>query len=249
MAPRSCPAENARPAPVSTTQPMPSSAASASTCRRSATNIAGLRAFSFSGRLSVKVATPPSSRRSTRGSVMSRGHMPSAGTKPPSVAGSQHALGAARPSMLTARVRRSTMSEVHVSEPVAASAARVWEVLGDFGGVLKWGGTMLLSCTVEGSGVGAVRRLGLPGGMEIVERCEAYDAAGRSLSYAIVGKSPIPIRNYSSSVKVVEEGPNACRVEWRGTFEPDGVPEAEAQGMVRGIYTGGIAGARKLLGV
>jgi len=27
------------------------------------------------------------------------------------------------------------------------------------------------------------------------------------------------------------------------------VPEAEAQGMVRGIYTGGIAGARKLLGV
>ena len=141
------------------------------------------------------------------------------------------------------------MSEVHVSEPVAASAARVWELLGDFGGVLKWGGTMLRSCTVEGTGVGAVRHIGLPGGMEIVERCEAYDAAGRSLSYAIIGKSPIPIRNYFSTVKVVDEGPNACRVEWRGTFEPDGVPEEQAQGMVRGIYTGGIAGARKLLGV
>jgi len=37
------------------------------------------------------------------------------------------------------------------------------------------------------------------------------------------------------------------RVE--GTFEPDGVPEEQAQGMVRDIYTGGIAGARKLLGV
>src|SRR5207244_6113823 len=103
--------------------------------------------------------------------------------------------------MLTARTRRSIMSEVHVSEPVAASAARVWEVLGDFGGVLKWGGTMLRSCTVEGSGVGAVRRLGLPGGMESVERWEAYDAAGRSRSYAAVGKRPVPIRNYFWTVK------------------------------------------------
>src|SRR5207244_6425336 len=103
--------------------------------------------------------------------------------------------------MLTARTRRSIMSEVHVSEPVAASAARVWEVLGDFGGVLKWGGTMPRSCTVEGSGVGAVRRLGLPGGMVIVERCEAYDAAGRSLSYAIVGKRPLPDGDYLSKVE------------------------------------------------
>src|SRR5881396_1126272 len=126
------------------------------------------------------------------------------------------------------------MSEVKVTETVAAPAVRVWEELGDFGGVLKWGGRMLQSCTVEGSGVGAVRRIGLPGGAEITERCEAYDPAGRSLSYSIVGKSPIPIRSYFSTVKVVAEGPNACRVEWRGTFEPDGVTEEQAQGMVRG---------------
>src|SRR5881394_841199 len=116
------------------------------------------------------------------------------------------------------------MSEVKVTETVAAPAVRVWEVLGDFGGVLKWGGKLL-------------------------QRCEAYDAAGRSLSYSIVGKSPVPIRNYFSTVKVIEQGPNACRIDWQGTFEPDGVPEEQAQAMVRGIYTGGIAGARKLLGV
>ena len=45
-----------------------------------------------------------------------------------------------------------------------------------------------------------------------------------------------------------DQGPNACPVERRGTFEPDGVEEEQAQGMVRGIYTGGIAGVRKLLG-
>ena len=140
------------------------------------------------------------------------------------------------------------MTEVKVSEAIAAPAAKVWALLGDFGGVTKWGGPMLQSCSVEGSGVGAVRTLGLPGGNSIQERCEAYDAAGRSLTYSIVGKSPIPIKNYESTCRVVETGPNECRVDWNGTWEPDGATEEQTQGMVRGIYTGGIAGVRKLLG-
>ena len=140
------------------------------------------------------------------------------------------------------------MSEVKVSEPVAAPAGKVWEFLGDFGGVMKWGGGMLQSCTVEGSGVGAVRTIGLPGGASIQERCEGYDPAGRALTYAIIGKSPLPLRDYLSTCRVVETGTNACRVDWNGRFEPDGVPEEQAQNMVRGIYTGGIAAVRKLLG-
>jgi len=140
------------------------------------------------------------------------------------------------------------MTEVKVSETIAAPAAKVWELLGDFGGIMKWGGKMLQSCTVEGSGVGAVRTVGL-GAVSIQERCEAYDAAGRSLTYSIIGKSPIPIKNYLSTCKVVETGANECRVDWNGRFEPDGATEEQAQGMVRGIYTGGIAGVKKLLGV
>jgi len=140
------------------------------------------------------------------------------------------------------------MTEVKVSETIAAPASKVWELLGDFGGVTKWGGAMLQSCSVEGVGVGAVRRIGLPGGAEIAERCEAYDAIGRSLTYSIVGKSPIPIKNYESTCSVVETGENECRVDWNGHFEPDGVAEEQAQGMVRGIYVGGITAVRKLLG-
>lgn len=141
------------------------------------------------------------------------------------------------------------MAEVRVSESIAAPAAKVWELLGDFGGVTRWGGPMLQSCRVEGEGVGAVRHIGLPGGAEVVERCEACDDAGRSLTYAIVGKSPIPVRNYRSTVTVVETGPSACRVDWTGSFEPEGVSEEQAQSLVRGVYTGGIAGVRKHLGV
>src|SRR5262245_44434888 len=139
------------------------------------------------------------------------------------------------------------MTEVKVSESLAAPAAKVWGLLGDFGGIAKWGGSMLESCKVEGSGVGAVRTIGIAGGASIQERLEAYDDVGRALTYAIIGKSPIPIRNYLSTCRVVATGPNDCRVDWEGRFEPDGVPEEQAQAMVRGIYTGAIAGVRKLL--
>ncbi len=141
------------------------------------------------------------------------------------------------------------MSEVKVSEGVAAPAAKVWELLGDFGGIAKLGGAMIESCSVEGSGVGAVRTIGLRGGGVIKERCEAYDPAGRTLSYAFVGTNPIPIRGYLSTCRVVDTGPRSCRVEWEGRFEPEGVPEEQAQSMVRGIYTGAIKEAKKLLGV
>jgi carbon monoxide dehydrogenase subunit G len=140
------------------------------------------------------------------------------------------------------------MAKVEVSETIAAPAAKVWELLGDFGAVTKWGGAMLQTCTVEGEGVGAVRTIGLPGGMSIQERCEALDPASRSLTYSIIGKSPIPIRDYEATCRVVETGPAACRVDWSGTFEPDGTSEEQAQNMVRGIYTGGIAAVKKLLG-
>ncbi len=140
------------------------------------------------------------------------------------------------------------MAHVKVSESIAAPAAEVWGLLGDFGGIVKWSGGMVQSSTVEGTGVGAVRRNGLPGGMEIVERCEAYAAAARSLSYSMVGESRIlSVRNYLSICTVVETSANECRVDWSATFDVVGANEVQAQGMVRSLYLAGIAGVRKLL--
>jgi Polyketide cyclase / dehydrase and lipid transport len=141
------------------------------------------------------------------------------------------------------------MAKVEVSESIAAPAAKVWGLVRDFGGIAKWAGPMLQSVAVEGAGIGAVRRAGLPGGLSLAERLEALDDKGRSLSYAIVEKSPIPVKSYLSTMRVVETGPNACRLDWSSTFEPDGATEEQAQNMIRGVYTNGIAGIRKALGV
>jgi hypothetical protein len=139
-------------------------------------------------------------------------------------------------------------SQVRVHEEIAAPAARVWAVIRGFGDLLQWADG-LESCEVEGSGIGAVRTIGLPGGLRIQERLESFDDAARSFSYAIIGKSPLPFRDYLSTVQIREAGPTRCEITWEGRFDPKPGSEAASQTLVRGIYTGSIASLRKKLGV
>src|SRR3954452_20783452 len=64
--PKSSPAQNARPSPDSTTARTDGSALTASPASISASNMAGSRAFIFSGRLRRTSATPPSTVTDTR---------------------------------------------------------------------------------------------------------------------------------------------------------------------------------------
>jgi len=138
------------------------------------------------------------------------------------------------------------MTTTEVKETVNANAKAVWDILGDFGGI-KIGGP-ITAFEVEGDGVGAVRTITM-GGANIVERLEAFDANGMSLKYAIINDDcPLPVSGYSATINVTADGDNACTVEWIGTFEAKGAPEAQASEIVKGIYTGGIAGARKATG-
>jgi hypothetical protein len=138
------------------------------------------------------------------------------------------------------------MASVKVSERVGASASAVWDLLGDFAGVQRFS-SGIESCTVEGEGVGAVRTLKMPGGLELQERLEALDAPGRRLQYAIIA-GPLPLEHYLATIEVREDG-DGCVIDWSSTFDPKGVTEEQARDMVEGIYRGGIRGVCKTLGV
>ncbi len=139
------------------------------------------------------------------------------------------------------------MTTAKVVEKVAASAADVWTQLSDFGGI-KIGG-MIESFEVEGEGVGAVRTIGLANG-SVVERLDHQDAEQRIFTYSITNDDcPLPVSSYSATIKIADDGDGSCTVEWTGTFEPKGASEEQAVTVVKGIYTGGIQGARKALGV
>jgi carbon monoxide dehydrogenase subunit G len=138
------------------------------------------------------------------------------------------------------------MVSVKVSEQIEASAEQVWELFRDFGGIQRFS-PQIEKVTVAGQGIGAVRTLRLPGGAALEERLEAFDDAGRRLSYAIVG-GPIPVANYLATIEVHDDG-KGCRIDWSSHFEPKGMSDEQARGMIEGVYRGGIAGVKKALGV
>jgi len=138
------------------------------------------------------------------------------------------------------------MVSVKVSERVEASAEKVWQLFRDFGAIQRFS-PQIEKVTVEGKGVGAVRTLSLPGGTSLQERLEAFDDAGRRLQYAIVA-GPIPVASYLATIEVKDEG-KACRIDWSSHFEPKGMTDDQARGMIEGVYKGGIAGVKKALGV
>ncbi|MEZ5561113.1 MAG: SRPBCC family protein [Pseudomonadales bacterium] len=138
------------------------------------------------------------------------------------------------------------MTTVTVSEDIRGKAADVWAALSNFGGI-KVGGPVT-SFEVEGEGVGMVRTIGMGGG-KVIERLDRHDSDAMVFAYSIINEDcPLPVSGYSATVCVTDKGDGTCNVNWSGTFEPKGAPEADASKVVEGIYRGGIAGARKAVG-
>jgi carbon monoxide dehydrogenase subunit G len=138
------------------------------------------------------------------------------------------------------------MASVKVTERIAASADRVWELFADFGGLQRFSAG-IESVTVVGEGVGAVRTVKLPGGMTLRERLESFDPAARTLQYAIVGEHPMPFTGYLSTVRVRSDG-GAAQIEWSGEFTPKPGMQDQAAQIVESVYRGGIKGIQKTLG-
>jgi hypothetical protein len=140
------------------------------------------------------------------------------------------------------------MSKVHVHESLPGSADAVWSFFRDFGGVQKFAGPMVKSCSIEGNGIGAVRTIALAQGNPIRERLVQFDEEARSFSYAIIGACDLPVEGYVGTVKIKADGASRSTIDWIGTFDPKGAPEAAAQQIVEGIYRGGISAIKAALG-
>ena len=148
--------------------------------------------------------------------------------------------------LLTKDRQGTQMTTVTVVETIAANANDVFQILGDFSRI-KVGGA-ITAFNLEGDGVGAVRTITIGEG-QVIERLDEHVGEKLVFGYSILNDdNPLPVSRYSARVLITAEGETACTVNWSGTFEPKGADEAAASKVVRGIYTGGIAGARKALG-
>ena len=135
--------------------------------------------------------------------------------------------------------------EVLVTEKFAASGESIWELLRDFGGILRWNTSGIESVSVQGEGIGAVRTIGIPGGIQLQEKLEAHDDDARSFSYSFTGKLVIPFEDYYATMTVVKEGDSECRVDWESTFKHPSMEEGAARDLIVGIYKAGCAALKQ----
>ena len=127
---------------------------------------------------------------------------------------------------------------------IPASPHRVWQLIGGFDSLPDWLPYIPASELSEG---GRVRSLRNEDGGVIVERLEAFDEKARTYSYSIL-QAPFPVTGYLSTLTVHEiPGENTARVEWSGTFTPDGVSDDEAVTLFHGIYADGLAALNETL--
>ncbi len=125
---------------------------------------------------------------------------------------------------------------VLVERTVAVPRSKVYAALVDFGGIQKLLPDGIESCTLEGSGIGALRHIvlkGQPG--KVVERLEsAYD--GHLFSYSIVAESPLPLDHYHAVVQL-EDAPNGgTHIAYGSNWVAKGAPEADVKAMLTGLY-------------
>jgi hypothetical protein len=126
------------------------------------------------------------------------------------------------------------MASAAIRDELGAPIERVWACFADFGDLSAWAPGRS-RVPVDGRGVGAVRTVPSDGGPPVRERLEAYDAAGRTFSYAML-ESPFPFTDYVATVRLHDLGGGRTSIDWSSTFEPRGAEPADVAAMLEGLY-------------
>lgn len=134
------------------------------------------------------------------------------------------------------RAKRRLVAHAFASVPLAVAPDRVWQLIGGFGSLPDWQPSIPTSQLSEG---GRLRRLATADGVAIVEHLEEFDNDGRSYTYSI-RQAPFPVTGYRSTLRVLADNGNGSRVEWSGSFTPNGVSTEEAAALFQSIYEEGL---------
>ena len=135
------------------------------------------------------------------------------------------------------------MAKVSMSADLNVSADQVWKMIGGFNSLPDWHPAIEKSELTE---EGQTRTLSLAGGGTIVEKLEKVDDGARIYSYSIID-SPLPVANYSATIKVSGEGDNST-IEWPSEFDAVGASDKDAMNAIQDIYNAGFDNLKKIFG-
>jgi hypothetical protein len=125
------------------------------------------------------------------------------------------------------------------SMEVNATPAAVWSAIGAFCAIKDW--LPPVGICIEDGKTPPIRTLVTKDGKAaFVEKQTARNDAEHSYSYAFLS-SPLPVTNYSSTIKVTAKGEGTSVVTWTGTYTPDSGKEKDASEALNGVYEAGLS--------
>lgn len=136
------------------------------------------------------------------------------------------------------------MAKINMKTNINVAADEVWKLIGGFNTLPDWHPAIEKSELEE---EGSMRRLSLTGGGTVVEKLERLDDSERVYTYSIID-SPLPVSNYTATIRVKEDGEGKTTVEWSSEFEAKGAAENEAMDVIAGIYQVGFDNLKKIFG-
>lgn len=137
------------------------------------------------------------------------------------------------------------MAKVSMQAEFPVSPDELWKLIGKFNALPDWHPAIQSSALEDN---GRIRRLRLFGGGEIVERLEQIEDGDRLYRYSILS-GPLPVANYTATLRVRDDGKGRSLVEWSSEFDPKGAVELDAVNTVKDVYTAGFESLRKMFGL
>lgn len=109
------------------------------------------------------------------------------------------------------------MTQVRVTQNVAATADAAWNILKTGGNLHKWI-PFIATCELEGEGAGAKRTCTTPDGKVLKETIRLVDSANRIFKYSIDEQDMMPLKNYVGTVSV-RTANGGTEINWVAEFD------------------------------
>lgn len=129
--------------------------------------------------------------------------------------------------------------EVKQEVEVKAAPAKAWKKIGAWCAIKDWH-PAIAGCEASRQGKDSFRTLTLKDGGKIKEK---LTSTGKWTYSYTIEESPLPVKNYAATLSVKADGDgdkNESDVIWTAKFDAKDKTEAEAKGVIEGIFKAGL---------
>lgn len=120
---------------------------------------------------------------------------------------------------------------------VEGNAAELWKTYGGFCAISNWH-PAVAKCEESKEGDATFRTLTLKDGAVIKEKLTGKSEDG--YTYTIT-EGPLPVKDYNAAFSIrPDDEPGKAAISWSATFMAKGKPDADAKGVIQGVFDAGI---------